>query len=249
MPRARLSGAEARRIALSAQGFGRARPPGAPDVRHLRRVIHTLGMLQLDFVNVLVPAHYLVVWSRLGHYDRRRLDALVWQRGEFTEHWAHEACIVPMSTWPLLAYRREEYRQWPQSPILHLDNREAYLDSVLEVARRRGPVVAADLPPVAAFKKRLGDWPRSVQRSALDHHFGHGRLAFAGRLPNFQRQYDLPERVIDASLRNASHSRDESFRALLRQAASACGVATVRDLADYWRMSPKEARPRVLELV
>ena len=74
--RTRLTVAEARRIALAAQGFARSRPAGAADARHLRRVVHSLGLLQLDFVNVLLPAHYLVFWSRLGAYDRDRLDAL-----------------------------------------------------------------------------------------------------------------------------------------------------------------------------
>lgn len=247
--RTRISSAEARRIALAAQGFARPRPDSTPDIRHLRRVLHTLGLLQLDFVNVLLPAHYLVLWSRLGAYDRRRLDALVWGRGEFTEHWAHEACVIPMTTWPLLGYRRESYRPWPHSPIMQLRGREDYLRAALEIVEKRGPVTAADLPPMPGPKRRPGDWYRSVARSALEYHFGSGAVSVAGRLPNFQRQYDLPERLIDQSLRRAIPARDDAFRALLRQAASAYGVATARDLADYWRMSPKDARPRIAELV
>lgn len=248
MRRARLSAAEARRIALAAQGFARDRPGGNPDVRHIRRVIHDLGLLQLDFVNVLVPAHYLVVYSRLGPYDRQRFDRLVQAGGEFTEHWAHEASIVPMASWPLLAYRRAEYRPWPQSQIMQLPNRDEYLRTVLEVVRERGPVVAADLPPMAGPARRPGDWYRSMARSALEYHFGHGEVAIAGRLPNFQRQYDLPERVIDERLRSVPIGRDEAFRVLLGQAARAYGIATARDLADYWRMSPGEVRPRIAEM-
>lgn len=249
MRRVRLSAADARRIALAAHGFARSRPDVAPDTRHIRRVIKDLGLLQLDFVNVLVPAHYLVVFSRLGAYDRPRFDALVYRQGEFTEHWAHEACIVPMATWPLLAYRRATYRPWPNSPIMRLAGREAYLETALEIVRERGPITAGELPPMPGPKRRPGDWYRSVARSALEHLFGHGKVAVAGRLANFQRQYDLPERVVHESLRCMNHTRDDAMRELLRQAARAYGIATASDLADYWRMSPKDVRPKIPELV
>ena len=104
--RVHLSLAEARRIALAAQGFDRARPRGPVARRDLAAVIRRLGLLQLDFVNVLVPAHYLVPFSRVGPYDRRLLDQLAYSRGAFTEQWAHEASIIPVETWPLFEHRR-----------------------------------------------------------------------------------------------------------------------------------------------
>ena len=97
-----ISAGEARRIALAAQGFDRARPASRPDVRHFRRVIDSLGLLQLDYVNVLMPAQFLVLWSRLGAYERKRLERFIYDKREFTEQWAHEASIVPASSWPLL---------------------------------------------------------------------------------------------------------------------------------------------------
>ena len=109
MPRGDLSLAEARRIALAAQGFDRARPRRV-DARGLARTVRQLGLLQVDFVNVLVPAHYQVPFSRLGPYPRERLDELVYRRREFTEQWAHEASIVAVESWPLLRHRREEFR-------------------------------------------------------------------------------------------------------------------------------------------
>ncbi len=96
MTRKEISLVQARRIALAAQGFDRPRPECEVDIRHLRRAIRQMGLLQLDFVNVLIPAHYLVLYSRLGGYERARLNHLVYQRREFTEQWAHEASIVPM---------------------------------------------------------------------------------------------------------------------------------------------------------
>jgi len=250
MPRLSLGAAEARRIALAAQGFGRRRPLGAPDARHLRRVIDTLGLLQLDFVNVLVPAQQLVVYSRTGPYARERLHDLVYRRGIYTEQWAHEASIVPMDAWPLLEHRRRAYRPWPNNPILKMPGRgRDYLESVISLVRDRGPVCSADLPPVEGPRRRPGDWHRSVPRWALEFHFGRGALAVRERLPNFQRVYDLPERVLPAGLLDHSVTDAEARRELLRRAARSSGVATARDLADYYRMSPKEARPRIDELL
>src|SRR5881409_252624 len=105
-----LSLSEARSIALAAQGFDRPRPTGRVSSHHLSRTIRQLGLLQIDFVNVLVPAHYQVLFSRLGHFDRSRLDDLVYRRREFTEQWAHEASIVPVEIWPLLGHRRQAHR-------------------------------------------------------------------------------------------------------------------------------------------
>lgn len=249
MARNNLSIAQARRIAITAQGFDRKRPKSAANIGHIRRVIRRLGVLQLDFVNVLIPAHYLVIYSRLGAYDRQRFNDLVYRRGEFTEQWAHEASIVPMQLWPLLEYRRNEYRPYANSPIMKLRGKDKYLAATLELVKNKGgPLTTQDLPQMAGPKRRPGDWHRSMPRWALEHHFGSGKLAVADRLPNFQRVYDLPERLIDSQYRPGSHSREESQRELLRLAAKACGIGTARDLGDYFRMSAKDVLPRLDEL-
>ncbi len=244
----KISLKQARRIALAAQGFDRPRPEGEVDIRHIRRAIRQMGLLQLDFVNVLVPAHYLVLYSRLGAFERARLNHLVYQRREFTEQWAHEASIVPMELWPLLEYRRRDYQPWPNSPITKLKGKSKYLAQVLDVIVNNGAVTSQDLPPVPGPKRRPGDWHRSLPRWALECHFGCGEVAVADRLPNFQRVYDLPQRLIDARHLEKRVSRKSAQRELLRLAAESCGVATVRDLADYYRMTPREAAPRVAEL-
>lgn len=247
-PRLRLSLAEARRVALAAQGFDRPRPDATPDARHFRRVMQALGLVQLDFVNVLMPAHFLIFWSRLGPYDRARLEALLYRRGEFTEQWAHEASIVPVSDWPLLDYRRRAHRLHEESPLRHLQNHRRYLDEVLQRVEVQGALTASDLPEVAGPRRKPGDWHRSMPRRALEFHFARGDLAIADRLPNFQRVYDLAERVIPEPHRLAPLARDDARRELLRRAASALGVATRQDLADYYRMTPRDAAPRLAEL-
>ena len=247
--RVRLSGAEARRVALAAQDLHRDRPACAPDARHFRRAMQSLQVLQLDFVNVLVPAHYLVLWSRLGAYDRRRFDRFVYGTGDFTEQWAHEASIVPSDAWPLLAHRRAAYEPSKHNPLRKLHNRGRYLEAVLEQVRCDGALTSADLPPLPGPRRRPGDWHRSIPRWALEYHFARGDLAVAQRLPNFQRVYDLPERIIPKTQLVESHDKETADREMLRRAAEALGVATARDLADYFRMSPREAAPRIEELV
>ncbi len=232
---------QARRIALAAQGFDRPRPQGKVDIRHIRRVIRQIGLLQLDFVNVLVPAHYLVLYSRLGAYERERLNHLVYQRREFTEQWAHEASIVPMELWPLLEYRRRDYQPWPNSPIMRIKGKSKYLAQIIDLIKNNGAVTSQDLPPVPGPRRKPGDWHRSLPRWALECHFGCGEVAVADRLPNFQRVYDLPQRLIDAPHFHRRVSREDAQRELLRLAAGSYGIATVRDLADYYRMSPREA--------
>ncbi len=249
MRRVRLSLAEARRIALAAQGFDRARPPGKPDVRHFRRVIDTLGLLQLDYVNVLMPAQFLVLWSRLGAYDREYFERFIYDRGEYTEQWAHEASIVPAGTWPLLAYRRQAYEMSKHNPLRKLRGRKAYLDTVLEQVRRDGAVTANDVPPAPGPKRNPGDWHRPMSRWALEYHFARGDLAVRKRLPNFQRVYDLPERVLANHHLAGELSVEEAQTELLRKAAASLGVATLQDLADYYRMSPRVAAPLVENLV
>lgn len=249
MPRVQFSAAEARRAALAAQGFARQRPKTAGDIRHIRRVIRQIGLLQLDYVNVLIPAHYLVLYSRLGAYPCQRLNDLVYKRREFTEQWAHEASIVPMDAWPLLQHRREEYQPYPNSPIMKLRGKKAYLKQVLEIVEAQGPVTSNDLPAIPGPKRKAGDWHRSVPRWALEYHFGYGSVAVANRLPNFQREYDLPERLIEKSYIRSRVTRDDAQRELLRRSARSCGIGTARDLADYYRMSPADAAPRIKELV
>jgi len=211
--------------------------------------MQTLGVLQLDYVNVLVPAHYLVVWSRLGAYERKRFDRHIYGNGEYAEQWAHEASVVPADAWPLLAHRRAAYEPSQYNPILKLRNRKAYLAAALDQVRREGPLTAADLPPVPGPKRNPGDWHRSVPRWALEYHFARGDLVVVNRMPNFQRVYDLPERIIPREHLSATPGREQAHRELLRRAAEAMGIATRRDLADYFRMSPGKVPPRIAELV
>src|SRR5579864_434975 len=175
MSRDDLSLSEARRIALAAQGFDRPRPSGAVETRHLIRAIRQLGLVQLDYVNVLVPAHYVVLFARLGPYERTRLDNLFYRKREFTEQFAHEASIVPVESWPLLRHRRETHRVRPYGFDVFMEANADYVARVLDEVRARGPLSADDLPVPDGISRRMaGDWVWTVPRAVLEAHFGRG---------------------------------------------------------------------------
>jgi uncharacterized protein YcaQ len=240
---------EARRIALAAQGFDRPRPRGRIGVSHIIRTIRQLGLMQIDFVNVLVPAPYQVLFSRLGPYRRSLLHEAVYKRGEFTEQWAHEASIVPVEIWPLLRHRMDNHRMRPWGFEKFLNDSD-YFSWVLEQVRALGPLTAEDLPKREGTPNRIpGAWIASVQRAVLEGHFGRGALAVTERLPNFARVYDLAERVLRPEHHGRQVDRHQAERELLLLAARSHGVGTAEDLADYYRMPVKGARPRIAELV
>ena len=210
--------------------------------------MRSVRVLQLDFVNVLLPAHFLIIWSRLGAYDRGRFERFIYDSGNYAEQWAHEASVVHVSDWPLLGHRRRRFEPWKHNPLNQLDDRDSYLDLVIEQVRREGPLTSNDLPPVEGPSRKPGDWHRSIPRWALEYHFGRGRLAVKKRLANFQRVYDLPERLIESTHLEQRVRKADAQRELLRESATRLGIATLQDLADYYRMSPRDAAPRVREL-
>jgi len=253
-----LSLAEARRIALASQGFDRPRPGDRICIRRIRRTIHRLGLLQIDCVNVLVPAHYQVLFSRLGPYDRQLLDELVYRRREFTEQWAHEASIIPVATWPLLRHRMAGHRVRPSGFEKVMERHTQYVDWVLDEVRARGPLEASELAQPEGVARRLdeasrwlrehGSWFGSAPRAVLEAHFGRGLLAVSNRRESFARLYDLAERVVPAEHLSREVEPAEAQRELIRIAARGHGIATVSDLADYFRMSVRDARQPVAEL-
>ena len=245
-----FSASEARRIALAAQGFDCARCSGRVGLNDLRRTIRKLGLLQIDYFNVLAPAQYHVLFSRLGPYKRSLLDDLVYRRREFTEHWAHEASIVPVESWPLLRHRMAAHRVRPYHFEKFMAEQPEYVEWVLDQVRQRGPLSGGDLAEPAGIARRLEKcWVGTVPRAVLEAHFGRGTLAVADRRPDFTRVYDLAERIIPARHTAEDVAREDAQRGLLRIACRGYGIATAPDLADYFRMPVRDARPRIDELV
>lgn len=252
MTKASLTAGEARRIALAAQGFGTPRPDGEVGRRQLLKLVDRLGVVQIDSVNVISRTHYMPAFSRLGAYPRALLDEVAWGRKRpLFEYWAHEASLTPMTSQPLLRWRMQDAHDgvgvW-KGVARFLRERRDFVDKVLEEITTRGPMSASELG--MGHKGAGGWWGWSEAKRAVECLFWTGELTTATRRGTFERVYDLPERVLPrAILETPTPPRDEAQRALYRMAARAMGVATAKDLRDYFRMPVEGAKARLAELV
>ncbi len=232
----RLTADQARRIALAAQGFNGAPPSGKVDTRHFRKVVDRIGVVQLDSVNVFSRTHYLPFFSRLGPYDRERLDGWLWGSGEMFEYWAHMASVVPTDTHRLFRWRMEKEGIWRVFQKV-LDKKPDYLDLVLEEVRQRGPLQTSDLEDPGHKRGDDSMWNWSEGKAALEWWFVKGEVSTAAR-PNFVRLYDITERVIPAQhLEVPTLPEEEAKAELLMMSARSLGVGTAGDLADYYRLT------------
>lgn len=241
-----LSNAQARRIALGAQGFAKPRPKGRVGRRQFRQVLERVGLLQLDSVNVLERSHYLPLWSRLGAYSKDALDGYTARSGELFEYWGHAASLLPSERHRLFRWRMEERRPGPR---LHgvLEAEPGYVESVFREITERGPLSVSDLGDPG---DRSGPWwGHGKGKIALDWLFATGRIT-AYRASNFGRLYDLPERVIPSEhLEAPTPPKPAALRELLLLSARHHGIGTAKDLADYYRLKIPEVRPLLAELV
>jgi len=256
-----LSAAQARRAAIAAQGLARARPRGRVDVRHLRRALDALGIVQLDSVNVFSRSHYMPLFSRLGPYPRETLDQLtVHQDGqdgraradrrELFEYWGHEASLIPIDMQPLLRWRMARADELAWSGVARIARDEPELvRRVLELVRDQGPIRAADVDGPTRTRRASEMWSWNAAKTALEYLFFAGQVT-AERRVNFERLYDLPERVLPATvLEMPTPPADEAQRDLLLIAARRLGVATEPDLGDYFRLPRADSKARLAELV
>ena len=245
-----LSSAQARRIALAAQGFAQPRPSAAIGEKRIAFVTDRLSLYQIDSVNVLARAHYLPLFSRLGDYRRELLDRAAWGRPRrLFEYWAHEASLLPLELHPLLRWRmaRAEAGEgmWPRMRAF-AGERRAQAQAMLARIAAEGPLAASDLSDRSGGG---GWWGWSEAKTALEYLFWAGRITTARRRGSFERVYDLSERVIpSAILELPTPAKEDAQRMLLERSARALGVASAADLRDYFRLRP-EASPRLAELV
>jgi uncharacterized protein YcaQ len=257
----RLSRAQARRIALAAQGFAEPRPaPGTVTMRHLQRVVDRVQIIQIDSVNVLARSQYLPFFSRLGPYDTALLDrARDRAPRRLVEYWAHEASLIPPSTWPLLDFRMQRALQdsWGGMQRVAREHPDLVAAVLAEVAAR-GPITSRGLE--AALEHDLPrqrdewGWNWSLVKSAVEHLFWAGQISSAGRTSQFERRYAALERVLPGRLAEvadpaARPPHDVAFRELMLIAARAHGVGTEQCLRDYFRLKPEQARPALESLV
>jgi len=242
-----LSRSEARRLALAAQGLAKRPPRRAASLEDVTGAVRALGVVQIDSISRVVRSHYLPLFSRLGTYDRRLLDRAASEAPRrLVESWAHVASFIPAELHPLLRWRGEDWERqaWKGSVSFARRNR-GFVEEVRALVAAHGPLTARELETRIEGGGRRGrkfwGWNWSHAKRALEVLFWSGRVTPAGRNAQFERRYDLTERVVPPEFHpEAPPPREEALRALVERAARALGVATAVDLRDYFRLGPKE---------
>ncbi|MGD9512948.1 winged helix-turn-helix domain-containing protein [Mycolicibacterium sp.] len=252
---ATLTAAQARRIAVGAQGFHEPKPAGPVTRAHLKRLIARLQVLQLDSVSVAVRAHYAPVFSRIGPYDRDLLDRAAWSHSArsprlLVEYWAHEAALMAVDDWPLLRWRMQEYRhgRWG----VEIVKKNAKLaESVVEAVAALGPSTAGQIEAYLESEPRGRKgpwWDRSETKWVAEALWSAGVLTTATRV-GFARHYDLTERVLPAEAVDRQVDEADAVRELTLRAATSLGVATEADLRDYFRLGARQVKPAIADLL
>ena len=249
-----LSIADARALALAAQGFDTPRPGNKATQRHVNSLISRLGVIQIDSVNVLVRSQELPLFSRLGNHDRNAIPKATESQKIF-EYWGHEAAHLPVEIHPLFRWKMEaarlgKARHWGLTSFY--DDNKAFVKRMLKHVEINGPTTARELSTRTekrgADKKTWWDWDES--KTALEYLFLTGQLMSRGRGTDFARIYDTPDRVLPMNILIASTPNEHDARKqLLVRSAIAQGVATATDLADYYRQKPAAVKPLITELL
>jgi uncharacterized protein YcaQ len=248
MVRSTLSAAEARRVSLGAQGFGRPKTDPAT-TRSLTATIGRLGLLQIDSVNVFDRSHYLPLFARLGAYDRTALDRLTFtKRGPYVEYWAHEAAFVPRDDLRLFRWKMDAMRERDAGPT-----RAAWVEGTATVRRELRALLAAEGPlPASAVEheanvRRGPWWGWSDVKTGLEQMFRWGDVVSAGRA-GFERVYALPDQVLPAGFLEDAPARPDAIRDLVGRATRAIGVGTRADIADYYRLRSDDTAAAIADL-
>jgi len=245
-----LSIADARALALAAQGFDTARPKTKATQRHVDALISRLGVIQIDSVNVLVRSQELPLFSRLGNHNRNAIPKATEQQKIF-EYWGHEAAHLPVEIHPLFRWKMEAARlgkakHWGLTSFY--DDNKAFVRRMLKHVEKNGPTTSRELSTRTEKKGTWWDWDEA--KVALEYLFLTGQLMSRGRGTDFARIYDTPERVLTPKILNApTPSEHDARKQLLVRSAIAQGVATASDLADYYRQKPATVKPLITELV
>jgi uncharacterized protein len=222
-----------------------------------------VAVLQLDSVNVFCRSHYMPVYSRVGPYPREILDGLSGHRTssanpgrpartdrELFEYWAHQASLISLELQPLLRWRMARADQEAWKFVVQVAKEQPQLiEDVLALVTERGPIRGSEASPRPLTRDGNAMWNWSDGKNALEYLFYAGRVSTSQRV-NFERLYDLPERVLPADVLGApTPSEDDAQRQLILIAARSLGVASEEDLGDYFRLPRKASKARVAELV
>ncbi|MCD2172965.1 winged helix-turn-helix domain-containing protein [Rhizobium sp. C4] len=231
----------ARRIFLARQGLS-AHPGRALDREGLYNLIHDLGFVQVDSIATVVRAHEQIVFSRNQTFDREHLRKLIEEDRRLFEHWTHDASILPVEFFPYWKHRfarkelsmRERWAKW------HGQGFDSAFEETMARIRDGGELLAREVK--AEDHKSGGWWEWHPSKTALEFYWHTGKLAISRR-ENFQKVYDLAERVIPAHALEAEVSHEAFVDWACRAALTRLGFATHGEIAAFFALvSPEEAK-------
>jgi uncharacterized protein len=243
-----LTSDQARRVGLAAQGLAAPLPAAQAGPARLRAVLERLGAIQIDSINVVARSHELVLHARAGPHDRAAFDRLVYRRRAGFEYWGHAASFLPIDRFRLCLPRMRRLAEATRGWWADVRQRNGHLyGPVLDRIRAEGPLAAS------AFRdpdgpRRGSWWDWAPAKHVLEDLFDQGVLLVHDRV-NFERRYDLAERVLPAGVDTSEPTAAEAALDLTLLAAAHLGVGTAADLADYYRLRPADAKAALAEAV
>ncbi len=247
-----ISVKQARNLALSGQGFDRddSRPVTK---RRIMKAIRQTNMLQVDSVNVLTRAHYMPIFSRLGIYDPAMLDELVWgtdRQRKLFEYWGHEASMIPVEDFQLYRWRMDDARNgkgvWGRISRMQSEQPEL-IDGILKRIDNEGALAASDLEQEGESREKWWGW--SDTKTAMEYLFWSGQVVARKRRGSFEREYDLPHRIIGDSAHEPARDRQDAQCDLICKGIAAMGIATEADLRKYFRLPTADVKGCLARLV
>ncbi|WP_180901137.1 winged helix-turn-helix domain-containing protein [Martelella soudanensis] len=236
-----IANGDARRIFLARQGLS-ANPGRATGKQDILKLIEQLGFVQVDSIRTVERAHDMILFSRNQTFRREHLGVLLERDRALFEHWTHDASFIPVKFYPYWKHRfrreeerlRERWRKWQGEGFA------TAFEETYEEVRERGPIFARELKQDDHVSG--GWWNWHPAKTALEYHWRTGHFAICHRV-NFQKAYDLAERVIPDQYRLGEVDHDAFVDWACRAALSRLGFATSGELAAFFALvTPQEAR-------
>ena len=242
----------ARRLSLLRQGLWRRQTVRSRG--RLLDVLRMLGIVQLDSIRTVERSHYLVLFSRVGHYDTKSLDQLLFPDQRIIEQWAHVASLMPIEDlqyyYPVSVARRKQ--QLSRGNTLALGpNPNKSLRKLLSAVEERGTVICRDIEGLTAGRGSEGWWTRSPTRMGLDVLFRRGHIFVEKRLPNYEKCFASAVMFLDEAQRGglSKFTESEACEWTVLRTLTCLGAATMSDICDYYRLTIPQARGAVDSLM
>ncbi|MGI3186471.1 winged helix-turn-helix domain-containing protein [Nioella aestuarii] len=228
MAELKIDNRTARRLWLHSQGLG-ATPSGPLD---LPAMIHALGFVQLDTIQVVSRAHHHILWSRNQNYREPMLDRLLAKDRAVFEHFTHDASVLPMEFLPMWRRQFDRMRAYY--------DRAGWVKGLPDAAERqkiKDRIAREGALSTHAFDTKIeGErqmWHRPPHKLALDYMWYAGELATCHRV-NFTKFYDLAERVFPEQLREVELSEADQIDWLCNAALDRMGFGALGDVQRFW---------------